>query len=310
MEQIENQGLTEAGLQYQKEAATAVVSPETSLGTAVVAQGGCACSTNQVESTKRADNFVYVIGKVEPRFPTLSAEKEFIQATAFSDTVNLTDGETMYSVLTKPENRYLARQMCWVLVVEGLDTYILRPQDPTDFSLLIDALKPSNNLDVVIGRQGPLASPEVCHGLTLPYLLFDQLYTFDMDSLIKTIPRPDSIRPKEFTAAAKELFMKVKQMADNAGATDEYRALNYLAVRCPAIYAKTAEAFGQSCSLSKVQVRPSRLSGARKVTDAILSYTNRQTNVIEKYFIRVDVTEEFPFLVTNLSPYYVYDQYP
>jgi len=36
----------------------------------------------------------------------------------------------------------------------------------------------------------------------------------------------------------------------------------------------------------------------------ILSCTNRQTDVVEKYFVRVDVTEEFPFLITKLSPYY------
>jgi hypothetical protein len=36
----------------------------------------------------------------------------------------------------------------------------------------------------------------------------------------------------------------------------------------------------------------------------IISYTNRQTDVTEKYLVRVDVTEEFPFLVTKLSPYY------
>ena len=28
------------------------------------------------------------------------------------------------------------------------------------------------------------------------------------------------------------------------------------------------------------------------------------TDVIEKFFVRVDVTEEFPFLVTKMSPYY------
>ena len=51
-------------------------------------------------------------------------------------------------------------------------------------------------------------------------------------------------------------------------------------------------------------MRPSRLSGVRKVADVIFAYTNRQTDVVEKYFVRVDVTEEFPFLVTKLSPYY------
>ena len=35
-----------------------------------------------------------------------------------------------------------------------------------------------------------------------------------------------------------------------------------------------------------------------------LSYANRSTDFTEKFFVRVDVTEEFPFLVTRLSPYY------
>ena len=32
--------------------------------------------------------------------------------------------------------------------------------------------------------------------------------------------------------------------------------------------------------------------------------TNRNNGVTEKFFVRVDETEEFPFLVTKLSPYY------
>ncbi|WP_157537724.1 cyanobactin maturation protease PatG family protein [Kitasatospora azatica] len=40
-------------------------------------------------------------------------------------------------------------------------------------------------------------------------------------------------------------------------------------------------------------------------TDGVLfSFTDRHTDVTEKHFVRVDVTEEFPFLVTKLSPYY------
>jgi PatG C-terminal len=56
--------------------------------------------------------------------------------------------------------------------------------------------------------------------------------------------------------------------------------------------------------LSAVDVRPSPLSGTRRIMDVIFSFTNRQTDVIEKFFTRVDVTEEFPFLVTKMSPYY------
>ena len=42
----------------------------------------------------------------------------------------------------------------------------------------------------------------------------------------------------------------------------------------------------------------------RNVLDMIFSYTNRNTDVVDKCFVRVDVTEEFPFLVTKMSPYY------
>jgi hypothetical protein len=84
----------------------------------------------------------------------------------------------------------------------------------------------------------------------------------------------------------------------------EHRALNYLAVRYPAVYATTAEAQGRNSSLSGVEVRPSNLSGVRRVVDVIFSYTNRETDVTEKFFVRVDVTEEFPLLVSKMSPYY------
>ena len=93
-------------------------------------------------------------------------------------------------------------------------------------------------------------------------------------------------------------------MTDNAGATDEHRALNYLAVRYHAIYEKAAAEFASEASLSAVDVRPSAVGGGlRKLLDVIFSYTNRNTDVVEKCFVRVDVTDEFPFF-TKLSPYF------
>ena len=93
-------------------------------------------------------------------------------------------------------------------------------------------------------------------------------------------------------------------MADNKGQTDIHRALNYLVVRYPVIYSKVAKAHSSNSSLTSVYAVPSRLSGTRKVVDVIFSFNHRQTDVAEKYFVRVDVSEEFPFLVTKMSPYY------
>jgi hypothetical protein len=252
-------------------------------------------------------SYVYALGRVEPRFRSLALEKEFAQATGRGDTAGLTDRQALQSVLSQRQNRYLARQLCWVLTIEGLETYILVPRDPADLDMLVEAVRPAPSpldIDAVIGVRGPIAQPEMCNGLMVPIVAFDQIYSFDRDSLIKSIPRPKEIAENGFGETAEELFMRIMQMADNAGATDEHRALNYLAVRYPAIYATTAEAFGRNSSLTAVEVRTSRLSGTRRIVDVIFSYTHRQTDVTEKYFVRVDMTEEFPFLVTKLSPYY------
>jgi hypothetical protein len=199
------------------------------------------------------------------------------------------------------------RQLCWVLTIEGLDTYIVHPRDPGDLDLLVEALRPTPRLtdvDVIVGVRGPIAPPGMCNGLMVPMVLFNQIYSFDVDALIKSIPRPEKVTAKDFGAVAEELFHRIMQMADNAGATDEHRASNYLAVRYPAVYAAAADAFGRNASLTAIEVRPSPLSGVRKIVEVIFCFTNRQTDVTEKLFTRVDVTEEFPFLVTKLSPYY------
>jgi hypothetical protein len=271
---------------------------------------GCSCPTcrgnpNNAEAT--VPSYVYALGQVVPRFPTLAVEKELAQATGRAETAGLADRQALHAVLSKRENRYLARQLCYVLTVEGMEAYILQPRDPADFELLVDAVRPTTrpaDVDVVIGVRGPIAPPEMCNGLMVPIVVFDRMYSFDVDSLVKSIPRPEKISAEKFAPAAEELFMNIMQMADNAGATDEHRALNYLAVRYSAVYAQAAECHGRACSLTAVEVRPSRLSGVRKIVDVVFGYTDRQTDVTEKYFVRVDVTEAFPFLITKMSPYY------
>jgi cyclic patellamide precursor peptide PatG len=172
---------------------------------------------------------------------------------------------------------------------------------------LIEAVRPTPNpedVDVVVGVRGSIASPEMCNGLMVPIVAFDQIYSFDRKSLLEAIPKPEQVSAEAFAPAAAELFDRIMQMTDNAGAADEHRALNYCALRYPAIYAKTAEEFAANSSLSAVEVRPSPLGNTRKIVDVIFSYTSRNTDVTEKFFVRVDVTEEFPFLVTKISPYY------
>ena len=283
--------------------------PEIRAG-AVFAQAGCPTCGNAggpVEQNAIPSSYIYAIGRIEARFPNLAAEKEFAQAAGRSDTAGKTDHQTFHAVLSKRENRYLLRQLCWVLNIQGLDSYLLLPRDPLDFELLVQAIRPAanaNDIDVVIGLRGPVAPPTMCNGLMAPILVFDQIYSFDRPTLIKAIPKPDRMDEDQFGPAADELFTRIMQMTDNAGATDEHRALNYLAMRYPAIYARAAEQFALDFSMTGVEARPAPLSGARRMVDVIFAYTNRNTDFTEKFFVRVDVSEEFPFLVKKLSPYY------
>src|SRR5215472_12289683 len=103
-------------------------------------------------------SYVYSLGKIEPRFPRLSVEKEFVQATGRAETVNLTNRQALQRVLQ--ENRYLVKQLCWVMMVGGLETYIVAPRDPTDANLLVESLRPSprpGDVDLIVGTRGPLA---------------------------------------------------------------------------------------------------------------------------------------------------------
>ena len=255
-------------------------------------------------------SFVFAIGRVEMRFGTLGVEKEFAQATSRANTKGLADQAALHAVISADANRYLLRQVCWVLIIEGMETYILVPRDPADYDQLRDAVRPRPSpldIDVVIGVRGPIAPPEMCNGLTIPIVFFDQIYSFDRQTLLDALPQAKQggkAKSGNYSSSAEEVFQRMKLMTDNAGSTDEHRALNYLCVRSADIYDKVAAAFDREASLTAIDIQPSSLSGTRNILDIIFSFTDRKTDVTEKLFTRVDVTEEFPFLVTRMSPYF------
>jgi hypothetical protein len=250
---------------------------------------------------------VYALGRVEPRFPSLAIEKEFAQAVGRAETIGLTERQALHRVLTDKTNAYLVRQLCWVFTIEGLETYILVARDSSGRDMLVETLRSTpvvGDLDLVIGLKGPIAPVEYCNGLSASVVFFDQIYSFDRESLLKAIPRPEKIAAREFSAASTELFDRILMMADNAGATDEHRALNYLAVRYPGVYTTVLAAYSRDLSLTEIRTRPSSIGELRTIVDVIFTFTNRSTGVPEKFLVRVDVTEEFPFLVSRMTPYY------
>ena len=249
--------------------------------------------------------YVYVLGQIEARFPNRSIEKEYVQIIERSKSANFEHQQAFYSVLSQPENRYLARKLSWILTMEGVPIYILLPTGPEDLNILLEAIRPPAcplDRQVVVGRKGPVAPPEMC-GLEVPMVLVDHLYSLEYNDFIKSI-RSESVTDEKFKAIARETFLRMMQLADNIGSTDKHRALNYLSVRYPAIYVKAAEELERNFLLTSVNAIFSRLSDNRKIVSVIQSFTNKETGAVEKYFVRVDLTEEFPFIVTKMAPYY------
>ena len=60
----------------------------------------------------------------------------------------------------------------------------------------------ATDVDVVIGVLGPIAPPTMCNGLAVPLVMVDLLNSFDVDGIIKSIPRPKQIEPEQFELPA------------------------------------------------------------------------------------------------------------
>jgi PatG C-terminal len=273
-------------------------------------RGDCpTCGPAGSTAPMSAGGFVYALGRIEARYPNESVEREVAQATGRAETAGLADREATQSVLSAPENFYIARQLCWVLTIQSQLAYMLVPRDSDDVKTLVNSLRPTpraTDVDAVIGSTVGIAPPSMCNGLQLPMVSFAQIYSFDVDSFVESVPTPKGVEEKTHAATTEQMLDKVMQLTANAGSSAGERALNYVALRYPAVYHKVAEMAASNHSWT-VDMHPSRLSGARALVDVIFSFRDRQTDVVEKYFACVDVTELFPYLKTKLSPY-IYDR--
>ena len=288
------------------------VTPQQAVGScptcAAAAQANTSVAPAQANTSTASPQYVYAVGNVVFYYPSVSVEKELRQATARTGNavVNLTDPQATATVLQDPQNMYIVRELCWVLQIQGIDTYILVPTDPSGYQLLLGALRPQpapGGVDVVIGTRGPIATPAMCNGIIVPLLFFDQIYSSDRSTLVKSVPTPAGADPNTFETSANTTYDQLMAQS-GTGDTDASKALAYLALRYPQIYASACTAIASNSSLTSVSVLPSNLSATRRIVDVVFAFTNRNTDVVSKQFVRVDVTGKYPFLVTKMAPYF------
>jgi hypothetical protein len=274
-----------------------------------VAPAGCGCGAPAGACTCHEaglSGFVYAIGTIEAEYPNVAIEREMqimakhlgvdFEPDRDESTRPTENPHWQHAVLSKDRKltRFIARQLRWRLTVEDFPAFLLNPADPSYFDDLIDALvrtkyaRPERrggkratvpkasliessvgqveDLDVVVGIAGPRTS----EGMTV---LADHIFQLD---------------PNQLAPGGLEYF---SQLADNHGLTDEDRAYNFLAARYTPPLSEV-----DGFEFSGMRVSPSRLGpDAGRIVRAI--YTFRNDAAAEKeYFVRVDVTNEFPMI--------------
>ncbi|PTL83704.1 hypothetical protein [Vitiosangium sp. GDMCC 1.1324] len=261
---------------------------------------------------------VYAIGQLLVTFPSRDVEKEYQQLLTPEDMSAPSEAQRLYNVLSRPENVFLAREMAWIFQIQNVATYLLEPRSSVELQALIDAIKPDDptqtEYDVIIGAQEPFVGAGG-EG-SLPLVRVNRLYHFTAKAFVDSVPLPQSFSQlpngpskdqtvASFRALVLNIFQDMLQLADNTGDADEHRALNYVSLNYPDIYTVKWSATnpGDSLAFQGVQVRPSPLGGGRRIMEVIFTYTNT-AGVTSRYYTSVDVTGQFPFLVTKLQPYF------
>ncbi|MCJ8292038.1 MAG: hypothetical protein HRT58_19330 [Crocinitomicaceae bacterium] len=267
---------------------------------------------------------IYVNGYIRTEFTSIGLEKEFERCVLFQQGEGrqyFSDGdatllkatkhrgklnEELYSILSKPQNAYIAREITWVLVSEyGNDLYTLKPSE-SQLLILIEALKSNddkNKLSVmVVGRA------VYGNGNDLAELSISKVVEVSSSSIVEALrAKNPSMNKDKLESVVQEIF----SLCVNNGDTEKDRALNYILHNNLEIYERSYEikydtriskGSQPGGDLSAVQVIP-EMSGKRILAKINFDYDSNNGSPGQSWFSVVDVSDEFPFLLAGFKRY-------
>jgi hypothetical protein len=264
-----------------------------------------ALGATAADQTMASARWVYAVGQVGTRCLTEGVERELRQAMGGTDPMDIANLARLRAALTKPENRYLVRELCWVLAVDGIDSYVLAPSDPMDILLLAEAIRPNSrgdNIDAAVGRiVDPSPADAACSQIPLPLLVFDQLHSFDTKSFAKKLKGSDAQEVEESFVV--DVLHRLTSLGSGLGLAAEHRALNYVILRYPKLYHLASEKAAEGFSLQAVRFLRPPVAGGRILVDVLLTFISNVDSRTERWSVKVDVTDKYPFLRGALSPH-------
>lgn len=260
-------------------------------------------------STQRMpDQYVYAIGTLDVRFPSVAVEREFTQKERMAGKASGVDtrAQRIHRVLS--EYHHLARNVCYLLSVGSVPAYKLVPVSAAVGNDLVEAVASMGEptvRSIVIGTRIGNSAPQSCGGVIVPVVACDQVYTFSLEEWRKGLADTASepleslkISADTFKSVANEVFVQVTSSMENVGGLDTHRALNYALVQHPGFFLAIAERAEDSV-LDRIETRPVASSPSRSQVAVILTFVKRATGVPERLFCVVDVSERWPFVVST-----------
>ena len=252
------------------------------------------------------EQYVYAIGRMDVRFPSLGIEREYQQRErALHDLPQQSRNVRILAVLEK--NPHLALRVNYVFLIGGSPVFALSPSSGALKEAFFKALSQSHEIDhscVVIGRAGAFTNPAAYGGLLLSLVSVDQLYTFSASEWAEGLAKvaqpalkSRKVETAHFQTVSQGIFREVITMPENMGISDGHRALNYLLVQHPGMFLAAAER--PNHLLDRIETRVIQVVGGRRHVAVILNFLDRGTGVPERLFCTVDVTEEWPFVVST-----------
>jgi hypothetical protein len=264
--------------------------------------------------------YCYVAGHITPKVETDSiayALRQLIQGGKSVDASLELNAENIYPLLILSENRHLAREIDWLLSIDGVVTYQLKPESEACLDELIASLKPQADalgFHIAVGK----LSEELVGFQKPPKLLCQHIMLKPQSFLIagitaalKTYAPNDSC---DQTLLTEKVMAPILSHTYNLGIGDAERALNYVCWNYPDIYAVAYKmllgGFDNDCkdaqgfSLEDIFYEPYRLQGQQQIYQVVFEFKGNSSDLRCRWFCRVDASTEYPTLQHGMQRYH------
>lgn len=246
---------------------------------------------------------VYAFGTVRALFPSLSIEKEFLQALPETtpQPFDIRDESALlrlnrsiglagllYPVLANPANAHIAREMVWIFSdVEGTDRFELEAPSESELAWFIQALQPVSTGPqqlVLVGRRS--------RDSTQPAPSLESARRARVRVTQLSIPGVLQV------PGAAELFAMASGVTANPSDGREWRALNYAVLNSATLYAQMRQLAAANPALELACITPDLSAGPDPHLRCRVVYTFQSAaGARSRWYSMVDVAGEFPYLV-------------